>query len=197
MRCMSKITPLCYVALSQDGFVSITTNPALAQRFRPLSAELQELSGEWVPSGGRNFHTFTTAPSRLSSGTAVEDRAGEEIGPVALEERSLGPVAPADGPPAASETIAFEPNQDLFGAILEALGTESKFGQRPGPGERDLAPVRAAYRPRPPASPASLDVERKRGEHRFRNDRHLAPLQRPHSSVGPLEGDAALADRAR
>ena len=135
----------------------------------------------------RTLRTFTTALFLLRSGAGAKNRAGEEIRPIALEERSLRPVASADGPRVASESIAFESHQDLYGAILDTLGTESKFRKRPGPGERDLVSIRAAYGPRPPASPASLNVKRKRGEHGFRNDRHLAPLQRPGSFVSPLE----------
>src|ERR1700733_1827887 len=144
----------------------------------------------------RNLRTFTTALFRLRSSAGAKNRTSEEIRPIALEERSLSPVASADGPRVASESIAFESHQNLYGAILDILGTESKFRKRPGPGERDLVSIRAAYCPRPPASPASLNVKRKRGEHGFRNDRHLAPLQRPGTFVSPLEGDAPLADRS-
>src|ERR1700722_13298628 len=132
----------------------------------------------------------------LRSSAGAKNSAGEEVGPIALEEGSLSPVASADRPRIASKPIALESHQDLYGAILDTLGTESKFRNRPCPGERDLISIRAAYGPRPPASPASLNVKRKRGEHGFRNDRHLAPLQGPGGSVSPLERDAPLADRS-
>ena len=134
--------------------------------------------------------------SLLNSEARIEDRAGEEIRPVALEERSLGAVVTPDGPHAADEFVAIEPNKDLFGTILDALGTEPKVLQRRGPGERDFVSVRSADSPRPPASSASPDVKRKRREHRLGGDRHLPPLQRSRGLVGALESDASLADRA-
>jgi len=149
-----------------------------------------------VTDGVRNLRTFTTALFRLRSSAGAKDRAGEEIRPIALEERSLRPVVSADGPRVACESIAFESHQDLHGAILDTLGTESKFRKRPGLGERDLIPVRAAYGPRSSASSASLNVKRKRGEHGFRNYRHLAPLHGPHSFASPPKDDAPLADRS-
>ncbi len=70
---------------------------------------------------------------------------------------------PPHRPRVANEPVTLEPNHDLFSAIRNALGTESKFLQRAGPRERRLVPVWAAYGPRPPASPAALNVKGETG----------------------------------
>jgi hypothetical protein len=81
------------------------------------------------------------------SSNGIENGAGQKIRPVTFEEGCARTVVTAEGARFADESIAFEPNQDLFRAILDPFGTESEILQWSGPSHRHLVPVWAATTP--------------------------------------------------
>ena len=115
-----------------------------------------------------------SAASRLACG--LEDRPGQKVRPIALEEWAALAVTSAQGPRPDDETLLVEADQDLPGSVFGALRQKSEVAERPCTRERHAPPFRAAHGARAAAPPSAADVECERGEHRLGGGRHLAPL---------------------
>jgi hypothetical protein len=125
----------------------------------------------------------------------IVDRADQEAGPVALEERLVVPIATTHGPSRASESLTVQANAYLFGAAFWSLGSKPEVLKRTCASHRRAIPVWSAKGPGAAAATAMLDKERERREDGFGEKRRLPPLEGAQGAGGPVVRDALLPDR--
>src|ERR1700722_14884076 len=164
-------------------------SPVLRQRDRQEAATA-------VPV--REQSQWATSRVRLAlprgRGAGIMNGPGQEIGPVAFEERLVVTVQTSDGARLADEDPSVEPDMNLLRPILGSLGHETDFLKQANARFGHAIARWCANRPRSAASAATLDVERKRRQHRFRQKCGLAPLQRLQGFRRAGIGDPLLAN---
>src|SRR5271154_326212 len=106
------------------------------------------------------FQMSRRSPSFSTNG--IVDRAGQEAGPVALEERLVVSIAAPHGPSSAGESLPLQANVYLLGAVVRPLGSKPEVLKRTRASHRRAVPVRSAKRAGAAAASAALDKERER-----------------------------------
>ena len=125
----------------------------------------------------------------------IVDRADQEAGPVALEERLVVSIATTHEPSSASESLTVQANAYLFSAAFWSLGSKPEVLKRTCASHRRAIPVWSAKGPGAAAASAMLDKERERREDGFGEERRLLPLQCAQGAGGPIVRDALPSDR--
>src|SRR5271163_1091189 len=134
-------------------------------------------------------------PSPSSSMNGIVDRADQEAGPVALEERLVVSIATTHEPSSASESLTVQANAYLFSAAFWSLGSKPEVLKRTCASHRRAIPVWSAKGTGAAAASAMLDKERERREDGFGEERRLLPLQSAQGAGGPIVRDALPSDR--
>src|ERR1700722_6115796 len=94
--------------------------------------------------------------------------AGQKIRPVAFKEGLVVTVQTSDRTRLANERPSVEPHMNLLRPIIGSFGHETNGFMHANAGFRHAIARWCANRPRSAAAAATLYVERKRGQHRFR-----------------------------
>src|SRR5580693_2341766 len=126
----------------------------------------RRLQSRAEPAGMGDFRVGPALPR--GRGNVIMNGAGQEIGPVAFEEWLVVTVQTSDGARLAGEDSSVEPDMNLLRPILGSLGHEADVLKFADAGFGHAIPLRSADRSRSAAAAATLDVERKRRQHRFR-----------------------------
>src|SRR3984957_1562646 len=108
---------------------------------------------------------MTDATESASAGTI--NGAGQEIGPVAFEERLVVSVQTSDRTRLVDERPSVEPHMNLLRPILGSFGHETNVFKHATAGFGHAITCGRANHPRSAASAPTFDVERKSRQHRF------------------------------
>src|SRR5271170_840438 len=97
----------------------------------------------FAPLGSANLSSQWSRRSPSSSMNGIVDRAGQEAGPVALEERLVVSIATPHRPSSAGESLPLQANAYLLGAVVRPLGSKPEVLKRTCASHRRAVPVRS------------------------------------------------------